>query len=133
MRPLRRAFFLALALTMMLPTAFHVLDRALPGLDFSLVSLIASATFFPLLAIEHSSHLDQRRGPMVQQDRLPAMIPLIIRTMITIPSLLLGAAFAVSRTETAILIFIVIMMHTSSAAFGLALMMARRRLTHWQV
>ena len=61
------------------------------------------------------------------------MIPLIIRTMITIPSLLLGAAFAVSRTETAILIFIVIMMHTSSAAFGLALMMARRRLTHWQV
>ncbi len=134
--PMGEAFtsgvFLALALTMMLPSAFHVLGKALPELDFPLAALIAVGAFLLLLAIEHASHLVQQGSLEAQSDKLPVLIPLIMTTMIIIPSFLLGAAFAVSSTNTAIFIFIAIMMHKSSAAFGLALMMVRSRLKHWQ-
>lgn len=134
--PLGEAFtsgvFLALALTMMLPSAFHVLGKAFPELDFPLAALIAVAAFLFLLALEHASHLVERGVPEAQTDQLPVLIPLIMTTMIAIPSFLLGAAFAVSPPATAVFIFIAIMMHKSSAAFGLALMMVRSKLKHWQ-
>ncbi|MEO1192464.1 MAG: ZIP family metal transporter [Pseudomonadota bacterium] len=134
--PLGEAFtsgvFLALALTMMLPSAFHVLGTSLPGVNFPVAALIAVFAFLLLLAIEHASHLVERGAAQVDGDQMPAVIPLIMTTLIAIPSFLLGAAFAVSATETAIFIFIAIMMHKSSAAFGLALMMVRSRLKHWQ-
>lgn len=124
--------FLALALTMMLPSAFHVLGKALPELNFPLAALIAVVAFLLLLAIEHASHMVEQGSLEVQADNLPALVPLIMTTMIMIPSFLLGAAFSVSSTDTAIFIFIAIMMHKSSAGFGLALMMVRSRLKHWQ-
>ncbi len=134
--PLGEAFtsgvFLALALTMMLPSAFHVLGKAFPELDFPLASLIAICAFLLLLTLEHATHVVEQGASEVQADQLPALIPLIMTTMIAIPSFLLGAAFAVSPPGTAIFIFIAIMMHKSSAAFGLALMMVRSRLKYWQ-
>jgi len=134
--PLGEAFtagvFLALALTMMLPSAFHVLGNAFPALNFPLASLIAVAAFLLLLGFEHASHVVERGASQSQSERLPVLIPLIMTTMIAIPSFLLGAAFAVSPPATAVFIFIAIMMHKSSAAFGLALLMVRSRLTHWQ-
>ncbi len=134
--PLGEAFtsgvFLALALTLKLPSASHVLGKAYPQVDFPLASLIAIGAFLALLAIEHTSHLVERGQPGAQADQMPALIPLIMTTMITIPSFLLGAAFAVSPSSTAIFIFVAIMMHKSCAAFGLALMMVRSRLKHWQ-
>ncbi|MEM7225707.1 MAG: ZIP family metal transporter [Pseudomonadota bacterium] len=124
--------FLALALTLMLPSASHVLGKAFPNLDFPLAFLIAIGAFVALLAIEHASHIVERGQADAQADQMPALIPLIMTTMITIPSFLLGAAFAISSSSTAIFIFVAIMMHKSSAAFGLALMMVRSRLKHWQ-
>ena len=134
--PLGEAFtsgvFLALALTMMLPSAFYVLGRAFPNLDFPLASLVAVAAFMLLLALEHASHIVAEEAAEAHVEELPALIPLIMTTMIAIPSFLLGAAFSVSRPDTAVFIFIAIMMHKSSAAFGLALIMVRSQLKHWQ-
>ncbi|MEM6582593.1 MAG: ZIP family metal transporter [Pseudomonadota bacterium] len=134
--PLGEAFtagvFFALALIMMLPSSFHLLGKAFPQLDFPLAALFAVAAFLFLLALEHASHIVERDMTDPEADQLPVSIPLIMTTMIAIPSFLLGAAFAVSPFNAAVFIFIAIMMHKSSAAFGLALMMVRSQLKHWQ-
>lgn len=127
--PLAEAFtcgvFLALALLMMLPPSLALLGKAFPNFDFPTGALVAAAAFILLLAMEHRiAHLRARLG--VDNDApIPAVIPLTMTTMIAVPSFFLGTAFGVSDTDAAILIFIAIMLHKSSAAFALTVQMAR--------
>ena len=46
--------FLALSLTLMLPSAFHLLGKALPGLDYPIASVVAIGAF---LRIRHGPTL----------------------------------------------------------------------------
>ena len=52
--------------------------------------------------------------------------------MIAVPSFFLGTALGISATDAAVLIFVAIMLHKSSAAFALALKMVRSSLTTLQ-
>jgi zinc transporter 1/2/3 len=135
--PLAEAFtagvFIALSLTLMLPSSLHVLGKAYPGFDFPTGALVAILTFLTLLAMEHRIENIRRSVTNVKQERNPPVIPLAMTAMIAIPSFFLGTALGVSSTETAILIFVAIMMHKSSAAFALALKMVRSTLTRNQV
>lgn len=125
--------FLALALTMMLPSSLFLLKKTLPNFDFPLGALIASIAFLGLLAIQH--HIDNLRKSMVtdESELTPAIIPVIMTSMIAVPSFFLGTAFGVSDTSAALLIFVAIMMHKSSAAFALALKMVRSTMSRNQV
>lgn len=125
--------FLALSLTLMLPSAAHLFGTAFPGVEYPLASVVAIGAFLLLLAIGHvSQHIQDGRGG-ADGTLSPPAIPLIMTAMIAVPSFFLGAAFGVSPTDTAILIFVAIMIHKSSAAFALALKMVRSTLKRWQV
>jgi len=125
--------FLALALTLMLPSSLHLLNRSLPNFDFPLGALIAVMAFMGLLAMEHKiNHLRQSLASATD-DLSPPIIPVIMTIMIAIPSFFLGTALGVSNTNAAVLIFIAIMMHKSSAAFALALKMVRSTMQPGQV
>jgi len=135
--PLGEAFtagvFIALALTLMLPSSLELLGKEFPTLDYPLTSLIVLVTFFFLLGLEHYS---QRLGETLAGDEeqlSPPAIPLIMTAMIAIPSFFLGTALGVSSTTAALLIFIAILVHKSSAAFALALRMVRSTMSRWQV
>jgi zinc transporter ZupT len=127
--PLAEAFtcgvFLALALTMMLPPSLDLLSKAYPGFDFPTGALIAAVAFMALLAMEHQiEHLRNAAG--ISSDvGFPPLIPVTMTVMIAVPSFFLGTALGVSDTDAAVLIFIAIMLHKSSAAFALTLQMAR--------
>jgi len=134
--PLCEAFtagvFLALALTMMLPSSLHLLGAAFPRFDFPTGALVASIAFLLLLAMEHRiAHLGERAGGG-SEGGFPPIIPLAMTLMIAVPSFFLGTALGVSETEAAILIFIAIMLHKSSAAFALSLQMVRSTMTSRQ-
>lgn len=136
--PLREAFtvgvFLALAMTMMLPSSLHLLGKAFPNIDFPLGAVVAVTAYLSLLALEHATH-GLKRTPEADQPEGPSspLIPIIMTLMIAIPSFFLGTAFGVSETESAIIIFVAIMIHKFSAAFALALIMVRSSLTRGQV
>jgi len=135
--PLGEAFisgvFIALALTLMLPSSFHLLETEFTTLDYPVTSLIVLATFFVLLGIEHYSHRIEKSAALDEGELSPPAIPLIMTAMIAIPSFFLGTALGVSSTEAAILIFVAIIVHKSSAAFALTLKMVRSTMTRWQV
>ena len=86
-----------------------------------------------LLGMEQKiNHLRQSLGP--SKDELsPPIIPIIMTIMIAIPSFFLGTALGISDTNAAILIFVAIMMHKSSAALALALKMVRSTMRPGQV
>lgn len=136
--PLGEAFtagvFIALALTLMLPSSSHLLGKAFAGLDYPLSSVVASVSFLGLLALEHRiDHLQQSFSDTVAAKMpFPAVIPVVMTIMIAVPSFFLGTALGVSTTEAAIFIFVAIIMHKSSAAFALALKMVRSTMTHKQ-
>ncbi len=135
--PLGQAFaagvFLALSLTIMLPSAFQVLHKAFPNVDYPLASGIAITAFLFLLGLEH---LTSRFMAGAQDDTREALsspvIPIIMTVMIAIPSFFLGTALGISETTAALLIFIAIMAHKGSAGFALALKMVRSTLTRPQ-
>jgi zinc transporter ZupT len=134
--PLGEAFtagvFLALALTMMLPSSLHLLGAAFPQFDFPTGALVASVAFLLLLAMEHRiAHMAERSGRGIDSG-FPPVIPLTMTTMIAVPSFFLGAALGVSETEAAILIFIAIILHKTSAAFALSLQMVRSTMSNGQ-
>lgn len=135
--PLGEAFssgvFLALSLTMMLPSAFVVFRQAVPDMNYPWSSTIAIVAFLVLLAMEHLS------GQFVSQEQhaahggdLPATIPIIMTAMLAAPSFFLGAMLGMSDPEAAALIFIAIILHKGTAAFALALAMVRSTLTRPQ-
>lgn len=125
--------FMALALTLMLPSALHLLGKAFPDLDFPLASLIAVTAYLSLLALEHAINRMRDARPVAGEELSPPVIPVIMTVMIAVPSFFLGTAFGVSAGEAALFIFIAIMLHKSSAAFALALKMVRSSMTRGQV
>ena len=134
--PLAEAFtcgvFLALALTMMLPPSLDILQNAYPGMDFPLGAAIAAAAFLALLAMEHQiDHLRNASGASPDVG-YPPLIPVSMTVLIAIPSFFLGTALGISDTDAAVLIFIAIMLHKSSAAFALTLQMVRSTMTKRQ-
>ncbi|WP_146372718.1 ZIP family metal transporter [Symmachiella macrocystis] len=125
--------FLALALTMMLPSAYSVFHQALPGIEYPVASVIAVATFLILLATEHLlSHLADDSLPSPDEVRTPAIIPIMLTAMIALPSFFLGAALGISDRFAAFLIFIAVILHKGTAAFALALTTVRSTLTRKQ-
>ena len=99
--------FLALALTMMLPSAFHLFRVALPDLDFPVASVIAIVSFLILLSVEHyTTHV--RNCKSCEEKALSPLLPIIMTLMIAIPSFFLGAALGVSCTDAAAFIFVAI-------------------------
>ena len=123
--------FLALSLTMMLPSAFHLFSHAFPVLDFPLAAVIAILTFLLLLFLEHT--VDQFRRSKDEDGARSPVIPIIMTFMIAVPSFLLGTALGISKTEAAVFILIAILAHKSSAGFALALKMVRSTLSRKKV
>lgn len=123
--PLGEAFasgvFLALALAMMLPSSFHLFERALPHVDQPVASFVAIASLLALLGITHFvRHLEKGLEEPTHGNTNP-LVPVLMTVMIAIPSFFMGAALGMSGTEQALLILIAILLHKSSAAFALAL------------
>ena len=146
--------FLALSLTMMLPSSFSVFQKAFPDLNFPIASLIAIVAFLVLLAIEHwSGHLVDHQKELARSSvhkecdsghsdrmieveansKVPASIPIIMTGMISAPSFFLGAALGISDSVSATLIFIAVILHKGTAAFALALTMVRSTLSQPKV
>ena len=124
--------FLALAFTIMLPSAFQLFRRAFPNVDYPLASIIAIAAFLFLLFLEHlTAHVKEFEGSS-EEGLSPSSFPIIMTIMIAIPSFFLGTALGVSESAAAAMIFIAIMAHKGSAGFALALKMARSTLTRPQ-
>ena len=116
--------FLALSLTVMLPSAFTIWNRILAGHVYPVATYIAISTFIILLAVEHRvEHLkhDEARGSII--------IPIVMTVMIGICALLLGAALGVSHLLEAIMVYLAIIAHKGSASFALALTMVKSRMT----
>ena len=134
--PLGKAFasgvFLALSLTLMLPSGFHLLGKAFPHSPLPLAPVIAACVFLVLLFMEHREEELGAKGQ--RQDGLTSpAIPLIMTVMIAIPSFLLGTALAVSETIQAVMIFLAIVAHKGTAGFALAIKMVRSRLSRTHI
>jgi zinc transporter ZupT len=134
--PLGKAFasgvFLALSLTLMLPSGFHLLGKAYPHSPLPLAPVIASCVFLLLLFMEHREEELAAKGKRLDGLTSPS-IPLIMTVMIAIPSFLLGTALAVSGTIQAVMIFLAIVAHKGTAGFALAIKMVRSRLSRKQI
>ncbi len=130
--PLGEAFtagvFLALSLTLMFPSAIHLLDKAFPEVDYPIASIIGIAAFLFLLGLEHITKHIKYTSKSTGDELTPPSIPIIMTVMIAIPSFFLGTALGVSSTSAAVFIFVAIMTHKSSAAFALSLKMVRSTL-----
>ena len=116
--------FLALALTMMLPSAFHLFRVALPEFDYPLASVIAIVSFLILLSVEHYT-FHVKTCQYCDDAPQPPLLPVIMTLMIAIPSFFLGAALGVSCTNAAVFIFIAIIAHKGTAGFALGLKLGK--------
>jgi zinc transporter 1/2/3 len=125
--------FLALSLTMMLPSAFHLFSHAFPELDFPVASVITISAFLFLLFLEHAVDRLRQSKKSEENGSNSPIIPVIMTCMIAVPSFFLGAALSVSNTEAAVFILIAILAHKSSAGFALALKMVRSTLSRSRV
>lgn len=133
--------FLALSLLMMLPSSFMLFRQVEPDVEYPIASIIAVSAFLILLAIEHltgqvvrgkQQQEDPAQVDPAQVDSTPALIPLLLTAMIAAPSFFLGVALGVSDGVQAMLIFIAIILHKSTAGFALALTMVRSTLSRRQ-
>jgi len=135
--PMGQAFsagvFLALSLTMMMPSASHLFSHAFSKLDFPLASVIAISAFLFLLLIEHGVEQLRHSKKMEIGGLNSPIIPVIMTCMIAVPSFFLGTALGISNTEAAVFILIAILAHKSSAGFALALKMVRSTLSRSKV
>lgn len=123
--------FLALCMLIMLPAAFGLLGKAYPGLNFPLASCIAIVMFILLLRLEHwAVHVQERDHN--EAGLSSPLFPIVMTTMIAIPSFFLGAALGVSGMPAALMIFLAIIIHKGTAAFALALKMARSTMARKQ-
>ena len=121
--------FIALSLTIMLPNGTHLFRMAFPDTDYPFSAIVAISVFLVLLALEHfMAHL-RGRGRVEDEGISGPVLPVIMIIMIAIPSFFLGTALGLSDTASAVFIFIAIMVHKSSAGFGLALNLAKSTLS----
>jgi zinc transporter 1/2/3 len=134
--PLGQAFaagvFLALSLTLMLPSGMHLLPKALPHINYPLAPLLAALAFLLLLFVEHTTGRGREEENQPATQTGPA-IPVVMTIMIAIPSFLLGTALGASSTLPAEIILLAILAHKGSAGFALALKMVRSTMERWQV
>lgn len=125
--------FLAISLTMLLPSSFHIFQQQLPEINYPIGSAIAIVAFLGLLAMEHMTmHTIESERIKVRNERLPARIPLVMTTMIALPSFFLGTTLGMGDDTAATLIFIAIILHKGTAAFALMLTMVRSTLSRSQ-
>ncbi|MFK7778853.1 MAG: ZIP family metal transporter [Gimesia sp.] len=125
--------FLALSLTMLLPSAFHIFQQQLPEINYPIGSVIAIIAFLALLAMEHMTmHTIGNERIKANHERLPARTPIVMTTMIALPSFFLGASLGMSDNTQSTLIFIAIILHKGTAAFALMLTMVRSTLSRSQ-
>ena len=121
--------FLGLGLVMMLPASFHLFERALPGMNEPIASLIAISSLLILLGLSHFvRHMEQDIAEADHSNSNPS-VAIIMTAMIAIPSFFMGAALGVSETQQAVLILIAILLHKSSAAFASALKLTETSLS----
>jgi zinc transporter 1/2/3 len=114
--------FLGAALLHMLPDAAQAFYQA--GYDYPFPFLIAALSFLLLLSLEHISHSLKGHG-----NALLSSVPLLTATMLSIHSLLEGAAVGIAANfATTIIIFIAIIAHKGAASFALATHLTRSRL-----
>ncbi len=121
--------FLALALTMMLPSAMHLFQKSLPTVNFPIGSVITIISFMILLSVEHyTEHVSRCGREECVEKRKSALLPVIMTLMIAVPSFFLGAALGVSSTSAAVFIYIAIMAHKGTAGFALGLKLGKSSL-----
>jgi len=134
--PLGEAFtagvFLALSLILMYPSAFQLLNKSFPDIDYPLASVLVLCVFLVLLGLEHIIKNFERKSTNTNNQLSNPTIPIIMTVMIAIPSFFLGTALGISDASTAVFIWIAIMVHKSSAAFALALKMVQSTLSRNQ-
>ncbi|MDC0535749.1 ZIP family metal transporter, partial [Francisellaceae bacterium] len=119
--------FLALSLTVMLPSAFNIWQKVLAHHVYPVATYIAVGTFIILLALEHRlDHVKQ------DQEKNSIIIPIVMTLMIGVCSFLLGTALGVSDTLAAVMVFLAIIAHKGSASFALALTMVKSKMTQKQ-
>lgn len=127
-KPFATGVFLALSLTLMLPSGFKLLGKAYPDSPLPLAPIVASCVYLLLLFLEHREEELSRKGQ--REDELTSpIIPLIMTVMIAIPSFLLGSALAISGTIQAVMIFLAIVVHKGTAGFALAIKMVKSSLS----
>jgi len=130
--PMGQAFsagvFIALSLTLMLPSSSGLFKKIYPDINYPVSSLIAIISFLFLLFLEHFTTHMETKGESEEGSSSP-IIPLVMTTMIAIPSFFLGTALGISSGQSALFLLVAILMHKSSAGFALALKMVRSRLT----
>jgi len=131
-KPFACGVFLALSLSMMLPSGLHLLGKAYPDAPLPLAPVAAAMVFLLLLFMEHREEELAARG--IRPDGLTSpAIPVIMTVMIAIPSFLLGTALGVSATAEALVIFIAIVAHKGTAGFALAVKMVNSTMSRTQV
>jgi zinc transporter 1/2/3 len=100
-----------------------------PDAHYPIASLVAIASFFILLFVEHL----MARADVANGGAKSCTMPVIMTLMIVFPSFFLGAALGISGLVAEIFIFVAIIAHKSSAGFALALKMVRSDLSRTQV
>jgi zinc transporter 1/2/3 len=115
--------FLGAGLLHMLPDAAHDFYQA--GYSYPFPFLIAALGFLLLLSLEHISNSLKEHG-----NTLLSSVALLTATMLSIHSLLEGAAVGIAGNfATMIIIFIAIIAHKGAASFALATHLNRSRLS----
>jgi solute carrier family 39 (zinc transporter), member 1/2/3 len=123
---LASGIFLGVAFFHMLPNAIAVFQRLYPQLSYPLPEAICAAGFLLLLFLE--------RLALVNTAPTKQAIPAILTTILIIHSLIEGAALGVGNTfAEALLIFIAIIAHKSSASFALCVTLMRYQFSYLSI
>lgn len=125
--------FLALALTLMLPSALHIFKHIAPEITYPLASAIAILIFLTMLFLEHyTRHINNKKGQPIEKPE-SSVIPMVMIVTIGILSFFMGTAIGVSKIQAAILLLVAVLAHKSSAGFALSLKMVQSNMSRRQV
>jgi zinc transporter ZupT len=116
--------FLGAGLIHMLGDADATFDAQ--GVDFPYAPLLCGAVVLALLWAEHFGDLVARQsGPA------SAVLPLTAVAMLSVHSLLMGAAFGItSSLSIAMAVFVAVLAHKGAASFALGIELARSPMSH---
>ena len=91
------------------------------GIDFPYAPLLCGAVLLLLLWAEHAGHLMAQRS-----GQATAVLPLTAVAMLSIHSILMGAAFGITTSwSVAIAVFVAVLAHKGAASFALGLELVR--------
>lgn len=122
-----RGIFIGAGFIHLLPEALSSISQALPGYEYPLVFTLCAFTVFLVQFIEQGvlkfCHFSQKA---VMQ-----WVPFLLMTLLSIHSLIAGAALGLGETlGHAIIIFIAIMAHKGAAAFALGISMRTAKIAN---